>query len=405
MWKTVSDDCNLACDYCYYSTCGGRPGPERARIDDALLERTIRAYMEQSRGAIGFAWQGGEPLLAGLPFFEKVVALQAHYAPPNTAIGNAVQTNGTALTEAWARFFRQYHFLVGVSIDGPKEVHDAHRVTATGKGSFDLVMRRIEHLRRHNVDFNILTVLHPGNVGKARELMAFYERERFGYVQFIPAMDFRAQSPDTPPRYLITAAEYGRFLCEAFDIWYRDGAPEMSVRLFDNVLSVYAGCEAEACKHRRSCSRTLVLEQNGDAYPCDFFMSQQDKLGNLGTDALDDILQRPAYAKFLSLKEHLPQECRSCPHRRLCYGGCPRNRIWSEDGRSCSPDYFCAAYHQFFDYAHERLTLLAGKLRTRWVNEYARSGQPWPERNAPCFCGSGKKFKRCCGPLREAIAK
>jgi uncharacterized protein len=218
-------------------------------------------------------------------------------------------------------------------------------------------------------------------------------------------MDFRAQSPRTPPRYLITAAQYGRFLCEAFDIWYNDGAPDMSVRFFDNVLSVYAGREAEACKHRRTCSRTLVLEQNGDAYPCDFYMSPEHCLGNVGGDTLEDILQRPAYQTFLTLKETLPQQCRACRHQHLCYGGCPRNRTWSDDGRSCSPDYFCDAYRKFFDYAHERMTLLARKLRTRWLAEYARSGQPWPERNAPCVCGSGQKFKRCCGPVREAMAK
>lgn len=405
MWKTVSDDCNLACDYCYYSTCGGRPGPKRALIDDALLEAVVRAYMEQSRGSIGFAWQGGEPLLAGLPFFEKVVALQAHYAPPNTAIGNAVQTNGTALNEEWARFFKKYNFLVGVSIDGPREIHDAHRVTANGKGSFDLIMRRIEHLRAHDVDFNILTVLHGDNVGKAPELMAFYEREHFGYVQFIPGMDFPAQAPNTPPRYLITAEQYGQFLCEAFDIWYNDGAPGMSVRFFDNVLSVCAGREAETCKHRKTCSRTLVLEQNGDAYPCDFYMSPDQHLGNLATETLDDILHKPAYREFLKLKEKLPQQCGSCPHLHQCYGGCPRNRTWPSDGRSCSPDYFCDAYREFFDYAHESMTSLAGKLRTRWLIDHARSGQPWPERNAPCICGSGKKFKRCCGPFRDAMAQ
>jgi uncharacterized protein len=405
MWKTVADDCNLACDYCYYSSCGGRPGAERSRIDDALLDRTIRFYMARSRGSIGFAWQGGEPLLAGLAFFEKVVALQAHYAPPNTQIGNAVQTNGTLINEGWARFFKQYNFLVGVSIDGPQEIHDAHRVTATGKGSFDLVMRRIAHLRSHHVDFNILTVLHGDNVGKARELMAFYEREQFDYVQFIPGMDFRAQAPDTPPRYLITNAQYGGFLCQAFDVWYNDGAPRMSVRLFDDVLTVYAGREAGACKQQRTCSRTLVLEQNGDAYPCDFYMGLAHRLGNIGTDSLQAILEHAQYRQFLALKENLPQQCRTCRHLRLCHGGCPRNRTWRDDGRAATPDYFCAAYRQFFDYAHERLTLLGGKLRTRWLLDYAQTGQPWPERNAPCVCGSGKKFKRCCKLHYEVLTQ
>ena len=403
MWKTVSEDCNLACDYCYYSTCGGRPGPKRNRIDPALLDKAIREYMAQSQGSVGFAWQGGEPLLAGLEFFEEVIALEARHAPPDTSIGNALQTNGTLLNEDWARFFRRYNFLLGVSIDGPREIHDAHRVTATGKGSFDLVMRKIGHLRNHDVDFNILTVLHQGNVDKPRELMAFYARAGFDYVQFIPGMDFHAGSPEAPARYLITAEQYGRFLCETFDIWYNDGAPRVSVRFFDNMLSVYAGREAETCKYRRTCSRTLVLEHNGDAYPCDFYMSSGWRLGNIGSDSLQEILDHAVYRSFLGLKESLPEQCRSCGHLRKCYGGCPRNRTWDSGGRVAGPDYFCSAYRRFFDYAHERLTLLARKMRIRWLVDYACCGRPWPGRNDPCTCGSGRKFKQCCAPLRDEL--
>lgn len=403
MWKTVSENCNLACDYCYYSTCGGRPGAARDGIDRALLEQVIADYMARSQGSVGFAWQGGEPLLAGLEFFEDVVRLQIRHAPPNTVIGNALQTNGTLLNEDWARFFRRYNFLVGVSVDGPREIHDAHRVTATGKGSFELVMRKIEHLCRHEVDFNILTVLHQDNVGRPHELMNFYARHGLHYVQFIPGMAFHARLPETPARYLVTAEQYGRFLCETFDIWYNDGAPKMSVRFFDNMLSVYAGREAEACKYRRSCSRTVILEQNGDAYPCDFYLSAGYRLGNMATDGWERVLEHPAYRDFLALKEDLPQQCRCCEHLRLCYGGCPRNRAWDSCGGVAGPDYFCSAYRRFFSHAHERLTRLARKLRTRWLIEHARSGTPWPERNDPCICGSGRKFKRCCRPLQQEL--
>lgn len=399
MWKTVSEDCNLACDYCYYSGCGGRPDPRRRRIDPALLEKAICEYMSLARGAAGFAWQGGEPLLAGLEFFEQVVALQAKHAPPGTTIGNALQTNGTLITDEWARFFRKYNFLVGVSIDGPREIHDEHRVTATGKGSFDLVMRRIKHLRNHDVDFNILTVLHQGNVDKPRELWTFYQREGFRYVQFIPGMDFRAQSPDMPPRYLITAEQYGRFLCASFDLWYNDGAPAMSERFFDHALSVCAGRRAETCKYARTCSPTLVIEQNGDAYPCDFYLSADHRLGNVGSDSLYEIFGSPAYRRFKRLKEQLPEQCRRCSRLNLCHGGCPRGRTWDGSGHATEPDYFCSAYRQFFDHAHERLTLLARRLRTQWLIDYTRSGREWPGRNETCICGSGGKFKRCCGPL------
>lgn len=403
MWKTVSEDCNLACDYCYYSTCAGRPGPQRNRIDRVLLEKLIREYMGCSHGAVCFSWQGGEPLLAGLGFFQEVVALQAHYAPFNTVIGNALQTNGTLLSEDWARFFRQYNFLVGVSVDGPREIHDAHRVTATGKGSFDLVMRKIGHLRDHDVDFNILTVLHQGNVDKPRELMAFYSREGFHYVQFIPGMDFHAQEPGTPPRYLVTPEQYGRFLCEAFDIWYNDGTPAISVRFFDNMLGVYAGREAEQCTLRHMCPQTLVVEQNGDAFPCDFYISPEYRLGNVAAEPLVEILRQPTYRRFLALKQRLPEACGRCEHRRLCWGGCPRNRAWDAATGGCGTDYFCQSYRRFFAYAHERMTELAMKLRARWLLDHAASGHDWPQRNDPCICGSGRKFKRCCGPLSEKL--
>lgn len=275
MWKTVSEDCNLACDYCYYSTCGGRPGARR-RIPLGLLETGIRKCMERSPGAAGFTWQGGEPLLAGLEFFETVVALQAKHAPAGTAIGNAVQTNGTLLSDDWARFF-------------------------------------------------------------------------------------------------------------------------------DNVLSVYCGHEAEACQHRRSCSRTLIVEQNGDAYPCDFYIAPEWRLGNIERDALEGILDHPAYRRFMQFKEELPQQCRRCRHLALCHGGCPRSRVADETRGGAGPDYFCAAYRRFFDHAHDRMTRLARKLRARWLAEHARAGRPWPARNEPRVCGSGRKFKRCCGPLRDEL--
>jgi len=190
MWKTVSEDCNLACDYCYYSTCAGKPGSQINRIDETLLRKFIKEYMLKSHGAASFAWQGGEPLLAGLEFFEQVVSLQAELAPPHTMISNALQTNATLLNDKWAAFFRKYQFLIGVSLDGPQEIHDTRRVDAKGQGSFERVMRGISYLQKHQVDFNILTVIHKNNVNKAQELMQFYKEHQFGFIQFIPCMDF-----------------------------------------------------------------------------------------------------------------------------------------------------------------------------------------------------------------------
>lgn len=401
MWKTVSEDCNLACDYCYYSTCGGKPGPKINRIDSVILEKFIKDYMQHSKGSASFAWQGGEPLLAGYGFFEEVVRLQAEHAPPHTTISNALQTNATLVNDRWAAFFKTYSFLIGVSLDGPKDIHDARRVDSAGRGSFDRVMAGIGHLQRHGVDFNILSVIHKGNVGKAKELMRFYRENRFTFVQFIPCMDFRSQQVDKPGVYDITPEEYGNFLCEAFDDWYNGGNPDVSVRFFDNMLSVYVNREAELCVHKAHCPTTLILEQNGDAYPCDFFINEKWKAGNVGTATIEEILAHPNYARFHKMKPALPDKCRSCEWQRLCYGGCPRNRQWNEQMEEASPDYFCHSYKQMYAYAHDRMQELGLKLRkslfTENVRRYFRGKKP--ERNDPCACGSGKKYKVCCSAL------
>jgi uncharacterized protein len=179
----------------------------------------------------------------------------------------------------------------------------------------------------------------------------------------------------------------------------------MSVRLFDDLLSVYAGREASSCKHQRECSRTLVLERNGDAYPCDFYMGERWKLGNLAVDTLQHIVDGPEYREFSALKGMLSEQCRKCRYLDLCHGGCPRDRGGDDDGKPVATDYFCAAYRCLFEHAHDRLTRLARNLRTRWLVEHERSGAPWPERNGECVCGSGKKFKRCCGPLADELSR
>jgi uncharacterized protein len=363
MWKTVSEDCNLACDYCYYSTCGGKPGPAINRIDSFVLDKFIQDYMRHSSGSATFAWQGGEPLLAGHEFFEEVVYRQALHAPPHTVISNSLQTNATLISGRWAAFFKTYHFLIGVSLDGPQQIHDSRRVNAAGKGSYSQVMNGIGHLRRHQVDFNILTVIHKGNVGKARELMAFYREQDFRFIQFIPCMDFRAQQVDQPGEYEISADEYGEFLCEAFDEWYQDGKPEISVRFFDNMLSVYLGGEAESCVHRAACPSSLVLEQNGDAFPCDFYINEEWKVGNVAEDSIADMLAHPNFRRFHRMKPALPDKCQTCEWQRLCYGGCPRNRKWNTEEGLSGPDYFCQSYMRIYAYADERMQKLADRLR------------------------------------------
>lgn len=399
MWKTVSEDCNLACDYCYYSTAGGVPHQPVRVMEPVLLDRFISQYMERSSGQATFSWQGGEPLLAGYPYFEQVVSLQAKYAPPHTLISNALQTNGTLINETWARFFKRYNFLIGISLDGPEHIHNAHRVTGSGKGSFDLVMRGVRHLQQAGVEYNILTVIHEDNVTKPDEVMAFYKEQGFTYIQFIPCMDFVSQKSGMPGRFRITPEQYGEFLCRTFDLWYNEGNPEISIRMFENMVLAMLHRPAELCVHSSHCPKMMVLETNGDAYPCDFFIDEEHRLGNIGQSDLESLLASPAYEHFLQMKPMMNEACRNCEYLSFCHGGCPRNRNWLDVNDRSEVDYFCQSYRMFYAHAYDRMTILANRLKTEQLQAYRNSGQPLPRRNEPCLCGSGKKFKNCCQQL------
>lgn len=416
MWKTVADACNLACDYCYYKDCDSTLHQGQL-IDPKLLEKFIQEYMARTNGAAVFTWQGGEPLLAGLEFFEKVVELQGKYAPKNTIISNSIQTNGTLIDSEWAEFFRTYRFIVGISIDGPKAMHDKRRKTGSGASSFHRVMAGVNELRKQQVPFSVLTVLHEGNIQDPRALMDFYEENGFTDVQFLPCMEFMAQEPKAPGRYSITPEQYGEFLCDAFDLWYRDGDPVVNIRFFDNILRGYLKLEMESCIQREACPKVLILEENGDAYPCDFYISDDYKLGNVGSDSLESILANPGYEAFLQLKGQVSAECQACDYFHLCHGGCPRNRNWAVGGITSwggtgttatgtpavcretvipQGDYFCNSYRQLFNHAHSRMETLAVKVKREWVTAYILSGRRLPARNDQCLCGSGEKFKTCC---------
>ncbi|MBP3041144.1 anaerobic sulfatase maturase [Bacillaceae bacterium Marseille-Q3522] len=351
MFKTVSEDCNLACDYCYYSTCRGNPGKKINTINLDILEKIIMEYMIQTKGVATFIWQGGEPLLAGLNFFEKVIELQLKYAPPYTMISNSIQTNGTLITEKWAKFFKKYSFLVGVSIDGPKEIHDKRRVNSIGRGSRAEVMRGIQWIRQENVDFNIITVIHQDNVNCVDELFAFYKKELIQFVQFIPCMDFQAKNTNQQRKFLITPDQYGKFLCQAFDKWNDDNF-NINIHHFNNFLSMCEGNKSQICFFAKKCSATLVIESNGDVFPCDFYISDDYKLGNIETDTLKSMLYNERYKSFSEMKSSVSNICSKCEFFTHCHGGCPRNRIWNTINSS-EPDYFCQSYKAFYAHAEK----------------------------------------------------
>ena len=401
LFKTVSTDCNLDCAYCYYrqSLEGTRV---HRRIEEPVLDAFLRQYMEHITDvrAAGLSWQGGEPTLAGLEFFERVVELEAKYAPPGTTISNALQTNAVLLDDRWGEFLHRYDFLVGVSLDGPEEIHDSVRRDRGGHGSFRRVIAGIGVLRRHRVDFNILCVVGPHNVRRVRELMAFFRAEGFSHLQFIPAMDFQSVEPEKAAAYLITPEEYGEFLVELFDEWYEGGFPATSVRTFDAILQSYLGMPSDLCLYGERCDSGIVVEYNGDIYPCDFYVSEAHRLGNVLEEPLAAILAMPKRAAFIDRKLALSPQCRECAWLRLCRGGCPRNR--PGDGQ---PEYFCLSHQRLFSHADERLRAveerIQRRLRTaRTVGPQAVAERRAAGRNEPCPCGSGRKYKSCCGDAR-----
>lgn len=345
--KPVSYRCNLACKYCFYARrselySGGRPV-----MSEKVLEEMISQYMEISTGAASLSWQGGEPLLAGLDFYKRAVALEERYGRGHI-VSNAFQTNGTLLDEEWAAFFRRYRFLVGISLDGPRKLHNTYRVTQAGKPSFESVMRGIGLLKRKGVDFNILTVVSHANVSHAEEIYRFFSEEGFRYLQFVPCLERDPVTGRWSP-YNVTAEEYGNFLCKLFDLWAED-YPNVYVRFFNSVLAARLGRAGGLCTLGPRCGEYVVVERNGDVYPCDFFVEKEMLLGNLLNTPLRRLVESTELDRFSRAKSRLPDDCRNCPWLDLCFGGCQYHRPLPREHQK---SYYCKAYRMFFEHSEE----------------------------------------------------
>ncbi len=344
--KPVSARCNLACRYCFYSRRLQLYGPdEPGRMGDRVLEEMIAQYLDISTDIASFSWQGGEPLLAGLDFYKRAVKLQEAYGRGH-AVSNAFQTNGTLLTEEWTRFFFRYKFLIGISLDGPPAIHDANRRTPRGYPSFRRAFKGAELLKRGGVDFNVLCVVNSVNAGDPEGIYEFFVGNGFRYLQFVPCLEWDI-AKNGPGPYDVNAEQYGSFLCRVFDLWKRD-YPRVYVRMFNSLLAMRLGRGYHLCTLGPSCGEYVVVESNGDVYPCDFFVDKEMRLGNILEVALRKIVEGTSLAKFSDAKSKVDPQCRSCEWIDLCFGGCQYNRRESaHPGRS----YFCPAYKQFFSYS------------------------------------------------------
>ncbi len=423
--KPASSLCNLRCSYCFYLAKQGMYPWERGpRLSLETFERFLTSYLAWNGPQLSFAWQGGEPTLMGLDFYESMLQRQGELAP-RARVTHALQTNGTLLDRSWAQFLRAHDFLVGVSLDGPPEWHDHYRRDAGDRETHHRVLQGLDHLRGAGVDFNVLTVVQASNVGRPRDLLRYLVRLGLDNLQFIPLAEAAPGSDAIAHGGLapgaIGAAAYGDFLCGLFDAWLEAGTERVRIRFFDNAVQMLLGVPAEVCQLAPACGGYVVLEHNGDCYPCDFFVEGDWRLGNIHEMGLEEMLAGERFGHFLTLKPNLPKACLDCRWRPLCHGECPRYRQMSGGDAATSLPHFCGSYRRFYAYAYDRLCGVASEARrrvgvplpapgldaARLAAARFRAGQgpamgdaaaaELPGRNDPCPCGSGQKYKKCCG--------
>jgi uncharacterized protein len=365
--KPASAVCNLDCSYCFYLDRAADPyavtsGAAR-RMTEETLERLVDTWMFYSYPQSVFAFQGGEPTLAGVGYFRRLCEFEERFGRNGHSVSNSMQTNATLLNEEWCELFRRYNWLLGVSIDGPEPMHDLYRYNKSGHGTWRRVMDAIALLQKQGVEFNALVVVSQANVEKPKELYGFFRSLGIEHIQYIPLAEF--DSSGRPLPFTITAAQYGRFLCETFDIWWPDRR-KLHVRFFDNIAEALAGQKPGNCTMHESCDSYVVVEYNGDVYPCDFFVERAWKLGNVNVDSWTEIARRQTRASFAGKKSIGHPECAVCEWSSVCHGGCPKLRH-GPNGRFEDLDYFCAAYKMIYARAvgplKEEVNRILGRAR------------------------------------------
>ena len=429
--KPTGAVCNLDCSYCFFLSKEMLYPGSRFRMADDLLEIYIRQLIEAHRvPEVQLAWQGGEPTLMGLPFFRRAVALAESYRRPGMTIHYALQTNGTLLDDEWGEFLAANNFLVGISLDGPRDIHDTYRHDKGGGPTFDKVLRGLDALKRHRVEWNVLCTLHRANAERPLDVYRFF-RDELGaeHIQFIPIIERMAAAEEGPatewsswrdrPLYVqagdhvtqrsITAEQYGRFLCAVFDEWVRYDVGRLYVQMFEVALANWFGTPPGLCIHAKTCGGALALEHTGDLYSCDHFVEPAYRLGNIREEHMIELIASDRQLQFGRDKfETLPAYCRGCDVRFACHGGCPKDRfIHTPDGEP-GLNYLCAGYKLFFHHIADAMEFMVDELNMQRSpanimpfmaenDAIARRVYPPVGRNEPCPCGSGRKYKQCHG--------
>lgn len=407
MIKPVGSACNLDCDYCYYLGKANLYGGRQPKMSDELLERYISQYLEAVQvPVVTFCWHGGEPLLAGLDFYEKVVELQNKYKG-NKQIENSLQTNGLLVNPEWCDFFRRNNFLIGLSLDGPKDIHDAYRCDRGGHPTFDRVMKALELMAVNGVEYNTLSTINDRCAGRGREVYRFM-RSVSKYMQFLPVVEMvtdvahpqtsatnaqdETPSPKTrirpaivPPNtpgakaapWSITPKAFGKFMCDVFDEWVINDVGERFVQLFDITLAQWCGVQPSLCAFCPTCGDGLVVEHNGDVYMCDHFVYPEYRLGNIGVEHLRELQRKPELFRFgIEKRNSLPTDCRKCEYLFACHGECPKHRFATTRKGEKGLNTLCEGYKLFFShtapYMEQMRNLLAKGLEASHIIPWAR---------------------------------
>ncbi len=421
--KPTGAICNLACSYCFFLDKALLYPGSRCRMNDEVLENYLRQLIESHRSdKVTVAWQGGEPTLMGIDFYRRAIAYQDKYKKPGMTFENTMQTNGTLISEEWCAFWRANDFLIGISIDGPRAIHDTYRVNKSGRPTFDNVMRGVQLLQRHGIDYNVLTTVNGINADYPLEVYRFL-RDEVGatWIQLIPVVErlnegggaLYQQGTCVSDRS-VRPEQFGKFLITIFDEWVRKDVGTVFVQTFEAAAMNWLGIASGICVFSPTCGHGLALEHNGDHYSCEHFVEPAFLWGNLKQSHMIDLISSEQQRKFGRDKlDSLPQYCRECEVRFACHGECPKNRFITTPGREVGLNYLCTGYKDFFHHvdrpfriiagllhqgrsAHEVMTILAVE-DSKLAAAFARVG-----RNDPCPCGSGLKFKKCHGQVETA---
>ena len=404
--KPIGSICNLNCHYCYYLKKEQLyPKGESFRMPDEVLEKYIAQHIEASPNpAINFHWHGGEPTVLGLDYFRKIVTIERKYQPPGRIIRNGIQTNGTLLDEDWCRFLAAEDFTVGLSLDGPREMHDKYRVTKDQKPTHKQAMRGYKLLRQHQVACDILCVVNAYNVRNPIQVYRFFKQIKAKYVGFLPLVEREPDAVSGVSERTVPAKALGAFLCAIFDEWKTHDIGQVIVQNIEEVAKTALGQEHALCIFRKTCGDCPVVEHNGDFFSCDHFVDAKHRLGNISETSLADLLESPAQRRFGQAKfDTIPRYCRECEVLVMCHGGCPKDRFIKTPDGEAGLNYLCEGYKSFFNHCRPFVTELAAQRRRRSLEPQTTQGpapstrtRPKTGRNDPCPCGSGRKYKKCC---------